>query len=125
MACKHQSGVRIREVECVREAQIPGEDDTLIEDSQCTETRPGSKELCQSREKCETRARRNIDGIPEKMLRDVWFQTKSELLKNLVRSKRKVVLQTFKRITCEISFTLTIALYCLCLLLDVYQHEIK
>lgn len=80
MACKHQSGIRIREVECVREAQVAGEEDTLVEDSECTETRPGSRELCQSHKKCESRARRNIDGIPEQMLRNIWYQTKRELL---------------------------------------------
>lgn len=80
MACKHQSGVRVREVECVREAQVAGEEDMLVEDAECAETRPGSKELCESHKKCESRARRNIDGIPEQMLRKVWCQTKRELL---------------------------------------------
>lgn len=83
MACKHQSGIRIRDVECVRETAKPGEDDTLVEDSECTDPRPGSKELCQSHEKCkESRATKNIDGIPKRMLRVIWYQTKRELLNN-------------------------------------------
>lgn len=80
MACKHQSGVRTRELECVRAAQVSGEDDTLVEDSECKEPKPGTKELCQSNKKCESRRRRKIDGIPEQMLRHVWYQTKRELL---------------------------------------------
>lgn len=91
MACKHQSGVRIRDVECVREAQIPGEDDTLIEDSECKEGRPGAKELCQSAHKCESRSRKSIDEIPENMLRDIWSQTKME-----VRTKKRKKFKKYK-----------------------------
>lgn len=79
MACKHQSGIRIREVECVREAQIAGDEDMLIEDENCTDQKPGTRELCESHKTCSGRRRREIDGIPEEKMRNIWRQMKRDL----------------------------------------------
>lgn len=69
-ACKFKSGVRIREVECVQESPHPGTDDILVEDKQCTETKPGSRELCNSHKKC--KSKRYTDGFPDHLMENVW-----------------------------------------------------
>ncbi|CAH1985625.1 unnamed protein product [Acanthoscelides obtectus] len=71
-ACKGKSGVRAREVECVRESSKVGEDDILVEDDKCTEPRPAARELCDSHKTC--RKRRAEGEIPDAMLRGIWKQ---------------------------------------------------
>ncbi|XP_008201012.2 A disintegrin and metalloproteinase with thrombospondin motifs 7 isoform X1 [Tribolium castaneum] len=71
-ACKFKSGVRMREVECVRESPHPGADDILVEDGECKETKPGTRELCNSHKKC--KSRRFTDGLPDELMEDVWKQ---------------------------------------------------
>lgn len=73
-ACKFQSGIRIREVECVRESPTPGTDDILVEDDQCAEPRPGTRELCNSRKTC-GKAKRDVDNLPDEVMQHLWFQS--------------------------------------------------
>lgn len=74
MACRFQSGVRMRKVECVREAQKPGAEDILLEDSECIGPKPGSRELCNSVQVCPN-TKREIDSLPLHMMQQIWFQT--------------------------------------------------
>ncbi|XP_031338674.1 A disintegrin and metalloproteinase with thrombospondin motifs 7-like [Photinus pyralis] len=78
-ACKFQSGVRIREVECVRESEKPGEEDTLLEDDKCPPPKPGTRELCNSHKKC-SKNRRDIDGFTPDVLKHLWLQSTNEYM---------------------------------------------
>lgn len=78
-ACKFQSGVRTREVECVREAPVPGTDDVLVDDKDCTGPRPGTRELCNSHKKC-SKTRRNFDNLPDEIMQHLWFQSLNDRL---------------------------------------------
>jgi hypothetical protein len=71
-ACKFKSGVRVREVECVKESPHAGADDILVEDSECEEAKPGTRELCNSHKKCKTK--RYTDGLEDDMMEEVWKQ---------------------------------------------------
>lgn len=89
-ACKFKSGVRIREVECVRESQHPGEDDILVEDNECSEPKPGTRELCNSHKKC--KSKRFTDGLPDDLMEEVWKQ---------IYSTKKHIRKVGKRILFE------------------------
>ncbi|XP_068910126.1 A disintegrin and metalloproteinase with thrombospondin motifs 7-like isoform X3 [Tenebrio molitor] len=71
-ACKFKSGVRVREVECVKESPHAGADDILVEDGECEEAKPGTRELCNSHKKCKTK--RYTDGLEDDMMEEVWKQ---------------------------------------------------
>ncbi|XP_065156708.1 A disintegrin and metalloproteinase with thrombospondin motifs 12-like isoform X2 [Atheta coriaria] len=76
MACKNVSGIRTREVECVSEAHKAGADDTLEEDSACSEKKPGTKELCNAPNPCQKRQNSKIDqDLTPEMMRQVWLQS--------------------------------------------------
>lgn len=74
-ACRYKSGVRIREVDCVRESQVAGKEDVLIDDKNCAGPRPGTRELCTSNRKCPTKREVEIDGLLPDKMRKLWFQT--------------------------------------------------
>ncbi|CAH0553697.1 unnamed protein product [Brassicogethes aeneus] len=78
-ACKDKSGVRIREVECVREAAHPGAQDVLVEDSECREVKPGTRELCDAHSTCSRK--RHTDNLPDHMMKTIKLQTRSVLRK--------------------------------------------
>ncbi|XP_022900550.2 A disintegrin and metalloproteinase with thrombospondin motifs 6-like [Onthophagus taurus] len=73
-ACKNQSGIRVREVECVRENPISGADDILVEDTFCPPPKPGTRELCDAQKSC-TKKREIENEIPSYILRELWYQT--------------------------------------------------
>ncbi|KRT86066.1 hypothetical protein AMK59_2545, partial [Oryctes borbonicus] len=74
MACKKQSGVRVREVECIRETSAPNGDDVLLENDQCPSPKPPTRELCDSGKVCVGKKRSHLE-IPSEMLRELWYQT--------------------------------------------------
>lgn len=74
-ACKYKSGVRTREVECVRLAKISGDEDVLVEDKECEGPRPGTQELCNSHKKCDKDKRLDDNKLPESIMRKLWPQT--------------------------------------------------
>ncbi|XP_044750443.1 A disintegrin and metalloproteinase with thrombospondin motifs 12-like [Coccinella septempunctata] len=74
-ACKYKSGVRLREVECVRQSPHPGTEDILVEDSECKGPRPATRELCNAPKKCKIRSVQY--GLPDSEMQDVWQQIKS------------------------------------------------
>lgn len=65
-------------MECVREAQIPGEEDVLINDDLCAPPRPADRELCNSQSRCS--AKRQMMDLPLNLLKEVWSQTVFELI---------------------------------------------
>lgn len=73
-ACKYKSGVRTRDVECVREAKLPGDEDVLVEDKECDEPRPGTQELCNSHKTC-GKEKRFDEELPENVMKKLWYQT--------------------------------------------------
>lgn len=79
MACKNVTGVRIRQVVCVKESQKPGSEDTLVEDDKCESVKPATREVCESHAKC--RSPRYIDNIPKKLWTDIQKQIDRRLLK--------------------------------------------
>lgn len=74
-ACKYKSGVRTRQVECVREAQIPGDEDVLVEDKECDGLRPGTQQLCNSHKTCHGKMKRFKGELPEDVMKRLWYQT--------------------------------------------------
>lgn len=83
-ACKNVSGIRIRQVVCIRESPKPGAEDILVEDNKCEGVKPATKEMCVSPNKC--RSSRFIDNIPKYLLKDVWKQLESKIVKREVVS---------------------------------------
>ncbi|KAF5307128.1 hypothetical protein FQR65_LT07112 [Abscondita terminalis] len=84
-ACKFQSGVRVREVECIKEAKIPGEDDVLEEDDKCPSPKPGTRELCNSRKTCsksktKSKSKNKREGFSPDVMRHLWLQTMPEYM---------------------------------------------
>lgn len=84
-ACKNVSGIRIRQVVCVKESQTPGSEDTLEDDKKCEGTKPATREVCESHVKC--RSSKYIDKIPKHLLKDVHKQitrksTKRDVVSN-------------------------------------------
>ncbi|KAK9754646.1 ADAM-TS Spacer 1 [Popillia japonica] len=74
VACKNKSGVRVREVECVRESAVPNGEDVLLEDDLCPSPKPPSRELCDSGKVC-VGVKRSDLGVPLEMMRELWYQT--------------------------------------------------
>ncbi|KAK9869843.1 hypothetical protein WA026_003569 [Henosepilachna vigintioctopunctata] len=74
-ACKFKSGVRLREVECVKQSPHPGTEDILVEDSECKGPRPATRELCNSPKKCKVRSVQY--GLPDAEMESVWKQIKN------------------------------------------------
>ncbi|KAH1003192.1 A disintegrin and metalloproteinase with thrombospondin motifs 7 [Dendroctonus ponderosae] len=72
-ACRKKGGVRIRPVECVRPNPKESADDIIVEDSECTDERPGTVELCATRKKCVPRTRKSI-FVPGQFQSAIWQQ---------------------------------------------------
>ncbi|XP_066246536.1 A disintegrin and metalloproteinase with thrombospondin motifs 12-like [Euwallacea similis] len=73
-ACKNKSGVRVREVQCVKKNSNPKGDDIILEDSECKEIKPGIAELCTSNRKCDSSRRRKSIFVPGKFQDSIWKQ---------------------------------------------------
>lgn len=78
-ACKNLSGLRAREVECVRENPKIGAEDILVEDEECDDVRPASKELCNSPKKCKVR---EAEQMPQEMAQEIWRQINKRKIQN-------------------------------------------
>lgn len=65
--------MKTRDVDCVSEAEVAGEDDVLQDDEKCVGSKPAEKQLCCSAAKCPVKKRRHVDEFEEK-LGDLWYQ---------------------------------------------------
>ncbi|XP_066149639.1 A disintegrin and metalloproteinase with thrombospondin motifs 12-like isoform X2 [Euwallacea fornicatus] len=82
-ACKNKSGVRMREVQCVKKNSNPKGDDIILEDSECKEIKPGIAELCTSNRKCDSSRRKKSISIPRKFQDSIWKQmSKRHVIEN-------------------------------------------
>lgn len=66
-------------MECIREAQKPGAEDTLVEDSNCPSPRPGTRELCNSHKKC-AKTKRHTQDFPQDIMEHLWLQSMVEYM---------------------------------------------
>ncbi|KAL3280841.1 hypothetical protein HHI36_004070 [Cryptolaemus montrouzieri] len=98
-ACKFKSGVRLREVECVRQSPHPGTEDILMEDSECKGPRPATRELCNSPKKCKVRSAHY--GLPDEEMLDVWQQIK-KARRFKVRKRENNVCEPEKKVTIKV-----------------------
>ncbi|KAL1490990.1 hypothetical protein ABEB36_011654 [Hypothenemus hampei] len=72
-ACKKKGGVRLRDVQCVKQNPNPIGDYIIVEDSECKEVKPGRVELCETKKKCRSHSRRSV-FIPGKFQEGLWKQ---------------------------------------------------
>ncbi|KAK9754578.1 Thrombospondin type 1 domain [Popillia japonica] len=77
-ACKGGSGVRVREVECVKEPRTEGGDDVIVEEDKCTGQRPPSRDYCVSKRAC--KKRKSDQEFPEHMMKELFYQTIVDML---------------------------------------------